>query len=516
MRYQWRHNGGNVPGAITRSLTISNVQLADAGVYSVAVFNNFGAVESELAELNLGNIPAVQFSDSFAGAPHLQGTAGLVRSSNAGASAEGGEPSHHGRPPRRTVWATWAAPTGTSGGIVTFRTAGSTFDTLLAVYTGTLSGGLVPVRSDDDGGGFLSSEVSFRAQPQTLYRIVVDGFGGAEGKFLFDWKFELTSENFPIFTEEPFDQAVALGRDVTFSVAGVTDYAWQWYFNGMPLTGQTQSMLLVKGVGPLQVGDYFCRGFNGQRFRNTRTARLQINHNQFGQVDPFSFSSEKLFDSRLRANDFAAGSRAKSVAHGFSGTQIFSTVGATKEIGEPNHCGIPGGASEWFAVQAETNGTMFIDTDGSNFDTVLAVYIGPGDSYATLTNVACDNDSGLDGKDSRVSFPATQGTIYWIAVDGVNNPSNGNPAKGSVTLHYRLVLPLRLSATAYTNAAGGRMSFRVTGTPNLPTTIEVTTDIAAISWTSLVTNTTSSGVFNFTNSGVGVIPRRFYRAVNKF
>src|SRR5258705_316553 len=83
----------------------------------------------------------------------------------------------------------------------------------------------------------------------------------------------------------------------------------------------------------------------------------------------------------------------------------------------PLHCGIAGGASEWFAWQCPTNGTAVINTDGSSFDTVLAVYIGPGDSYSTLSNVACDNNSGTNGRTSRVTFAATSGTIYFIAVD---------------------------------------------------------------------------------------------------
>jgi hypothetical protein len=177
---------------------------------------------------------------------------------------------------------------------------------------------------------------------------------------------------------------------------------------------------------------------------------------------------------------------------------------------------VAGGASEWFAEQAETNGTMYIDTDGSSFDTVLAVYTGPGDDFSTLVSVACDNNSGLDGRDSRVSFPATTGTIYWIAVDGVNNPSTGVPAKGSVSLHFRLVLPLRLSSMVYTNGGGGRMTFKVTGTPNLPATVEVSTNVNALLWTPLVTNSAASGTFNFTNNGLGGTVRRFYRAVNKF
>ena len=147
---------------------------------------------------------------------------------------------------------------------------------------------------------------------------------------------------------------------------------------------------------------------------------------------------------------------------------------------------------------------------------MLAVYTGPGDDFATLVSVACDNNSGLDGKDSRVSFPASAGTVYWIAVDGVNNPTTGVPARGTVSLHYRLVMPLRLTATAYTNASGGKLTFKVTGTPNLVATIQASTSIAGTNWTSLVTNTSASGAFNYTNTGANALSNRYYRAMNQF
>jgi hypothetical protein len=371
------------------------------------------------------------------------------------------------------------------------------------------------VSSDDDGAGFLTSRIKFRTQRQTAYHIVVDGFGGAEGIFVLGWQFEPTPELLPVFVAQPTDETVLPGSEVIFRVAGQSNYTWQWYFNGQPLPSQTDSTLVVKNAGPDTVGEYFCRAFLNNRFRDTRVARLQVNQNDLGGADPFARTSEKLFDSRQSANDDLR-KAAKTVAHGYSGTQIFTTIGATKEIGEPNHCGVAGGASEWFAYQAEANGTLYIDTDGSNFDTVLAVYTGPGDSFATLVSVGCDNNSGLDGKDSRVAISATTGTIYWIAVDGVNNPMTGQPAKGSVALHFHLVVPLRLSAMAYTNAAGGRMSFKVSGTPNLAATIEGATSVDAPMWTPLITNSTATGQFNYTNSGVGVMPYRFYRAVNKF
>ena len=87
---------------------------------------------------------------------------------------------------------------------------------------------------------------------------------------------------------------------------------------------------------------------------------------------------------------------------------------ATKEAGEPNHAGNVGGASVWFNWTAPRRGRVNINTFGSNFDTLLAVYRGR--AVRNLRRVAANDDAGR--LQSRVSFVAQRGTTYRIAVDG--------------------------------------------------------------------------------------------------
>jgi hypothetical protein len=92
-----------------------------------------------------------------------------------------------------------------------------------------------------------------------------------------------------------------------------------------------------------------------------------------------------------------------------------TTVGATKEAGEPDHAGNPGGASVWYQWTAPASGLATFSTDGSNFDTLLAAYTGA--TVNALTEVASnDNSNGL--LTSKISFNAVQGTTYSIAIDG--------------------------------------------------------------------------------------------------
>jgi hypothetical protein len=117
-----------------------------------------------------------------------------------------------------------------------------------------------------------------------------------------------------------------------------------------------------------------------------------------------------------------------------------SNVGATKEAGEPNHAGNSGGKSVWWKWTAPSNGQMTIDTFGSSFNTLLAVYTG--NSVGDLNSIASNDDSG-GGAQSQVTFPAVSGTTYRIAVDGYSG------ATGNITLHWSLIYCMKPSAPEY-------------------------------------------------------------------
>jgi hypothetical protein len=107
--------------------------------------------------------------------------------------------------------------------------------------------------------------------------------------------------------------------------------------------------------------------------------------------------------------------RAAAVVSGTTGLVEVQSRNATREAGEPAHAGTSGGASVWWRWVAPVSGRMLFLTEGSDFDTVLAVYTG--DSLSSLRSVA-SNDDVSGALWSRVSFEARAGTTYWIAVDG--------------------------------------------------------------------------------------------------
>ena len=65
---------------------------------------------------------------------------------------------------------------------MTLTTTGSSFDTLLAVYTGSEVAALRVVGSNDDESNFVrTSRITVSVVSGTVYRIAVDGYEGAQG-----------------------------------------------------------------------------------------------------------------------------------------------------------------------------------------------------------------------------------------------------------------------------------------------------------------------------------------------
>ncbi|MEA3212626.1 MAG: hypothetical protein QOE70_5683 [Chthoniobacter sp.] len=155
--------------------------------------------------------------------------------------------------------------------------------------------------------------------------------------------------------------------------------------------------------------------------------------------------------SSMPANDSFASA---TVLIGLTGQASGTNLSATKQAGEPNHAGNSGGASIWWQWTAPAAGPVVIDTFGSGFDTLLAVYTG--NSVGGLTEIQSNDDSS--GSQSQVAFTATLGATYRIAVDGYN--SGSGPAAGSVVLNWNLaaspnqeirIAPLSLDFVQSTN-----------------------------------------------------------------
>ena len=505
LRYQWRLNGQIIPGATDNVLDVSRIEPADAGSYRVTVANAAGAINSERALLRILDLPRLPFEDKFPGGVITE-ISGLGEGFSFEATRDPEEPDHSGKIGGRSLWLTWIAK---DSGIVTFTTEGSSFDTLLAAYVGDDPRQLTEIASDDDGGPFHTSRITFNAVVGTRYRIAVDGFNGAAGYLVLRWDLEVTPDLLPEIAAQPESTAVGFGEKAVFTVlvreGRVVRY--QWLFEGKAIRGAVEPVLVIPDVQAADIGTYTVLVSRDNRVVESLPVRLEINVAGCDGPPSNIVTVDKLADlhetQRLQGASGGAGQlRPASFVLGYVGSRVFSLSGSTHDEGEPNHCGVVGGISRWFSYTAPTNGIFHLNTDGSDFDTVVAVYTGMATNYAGLTEVTCDNDSGLDGMDSKLSFETQADTTYFIAVDAVGGVG------GNVQLNHVLLVSQVL--TNWVRPIIPEYEFRVMATPAYPLSIEESSDLTDWQW--MMTTQTVSGVYDFRDGNAPSSVDRYYRA----
>ncbi|MDF2440865.1 MAG: hypothetical protein JWN98_1849 [Abditibacteriota bacterium] len=430
----------------TSSATINTV---GGRVYHIAVdgYNNTaGSIV-----LNWTFIPAAVTSppnDLFAKAINLT-PAGRLQGSNMGATRESGEPNHAGIAGGRSVWYTWRAP---SSARWTFNLLGSSFDTLLAVYTGTTITALKPVASSDNAFGVLTSSVTFNAAAGTLYRIAVDGRGGQSGAFSLLWA--------PTPLNDDFANAVTVSGNsgkISGNNTGATREIGEhgllnlpgnrsiWYSWTAPASGI--ATIFAKG----STFDTLLGIYTGARVNSLRLIASNNDVSATDSTSSVSFNAVAGTVYRISL-DGATGATGVGVLQwslvvppppndlfakaqnlpGSVGSAFGSNINGTRESGELKHAGTGGSRSIWYRWTAPGPGALHLSTKGSAFDTVMAVYTGT--AVSTLRVVKSNDDVSDTDSSSSLSFNVVPGTTYSIAIDGFNDA--GRVSTGSLKLTY--------------------------------------------------------------------------------
>jgi hypothetical protein len=228
----------------------------------------------------------------------------------------------------------------------------------------------------------------------------------------------------------------------TFATAPriMTSGGTQVYFNGQTNTFGTQELKLSTG-GPFgDVADFnqsshwkdddLTFQYIGIMDPNIGNGeRLPITNNDVNTLDSFGYAVGAPVSAPPQGppapivppNDNFANA---TVIQGVSGAALEDSSKATKEAGEPDmlpgNSGGVGGKSVWYRWTSPVNGSVTFDTEGSGYDTIIAV--STGNTLATLSRLA-QNDDIVPGEftASRLTLNVTAGVTYQITIDGFNN-----------------------------------------------------------------------------------------------
>lgn len=227
--YQWRKNGVAINGATLSSFNLSNVQLGDAGTYTVVVSNAAGQVTSADAILTVnstGSVPQINtqpVSQTVSGGSDV--TLSVVATGN-------------------------PAPT------YQWRKDG------VAINGATLSSySLIYVQPGDSGS--YTVVVSNAAGQVTSMAAVLTVNGSPAA---------------PVITTQPVSQAVVAGASVTFTVAasGTPTPTFQWKKNGVAIGGATGETYGISGVTGGDAGSYTVVATNSSGSATSEVAALTL------------------------------------------------------------------------------------------------------------------------------------------------------------------------------------------------------------------------------------------------
>jgi Leucine-rich repeat (LRR) protein len=201
--YQWQFNGNNLSAATSPSLALTNVQLTNAGSYSVVVSNAAGSLTSAVAALTVWAPPSISSQPQS-----LTNIVGTTAAFNVSAS---------GTPSPAYQW----------------QFNGSTLSTAT-------------------GASLLLTNVQLTNAGN--YSVVVSNAAGS----LTSAVAALTVWAPPSISSQPQSLTNIVGTTAAFNVSasGTPSPAYQWQFNGNPLSAATSPSLLLTNIQLTNAGNY--------------------------------------------------------------------------------------------------------------------------------------------------------------------------------------------------------------------------------------------------------------------
>ena len=183
----------------------------------------------------------------------------------------------------------------------------------------------------------------------------------------------------------------------------------------IPLSGTSQSAAHVSGAVAVLRSTYPDESLAQIQARLTTTG-VQITDPRNNITTP----RLNLLAAATPINDMFAN---RTTLSGLSGSASGTNLLATKEADEPIIAGNIGGQSLWWKWTAPQSGQLSLNTKGSGFDSLLAIYTGTQLSGLNLI-ASKDNTGSLISPQTDLVLDVTAGTEYAFSLDVANGAAS--------------------------------------------------------------------------------------------
>ncbi len=348
------------------------------------------------------------------------------------------------------IWFRYVAP---CNGTVEFSTCGSGYDTRLAAYASCPNGPFQAISCNDDSCG-TRSVLQLVTTAGADYYIRLGGYSGAQGT----GTLTVTNLTCPPPANDNCVDAIDVSAGGTFNGTVVNSSndgtatcgasgsnGDVWYVFTAPSAGTLRAttcgthdapglnlgmdtvLSLHNGCGGAQLAcnddTNTCGTLDTGVLRDSSvTTAMSPGQTVAIRVSKFGTSATGYGPFTLNVSFSPVNDACSDPIVISDGTIPFNNLFATTD--GPTACGSMG-SDIWYVYQASCDGRVRVDTCGSVYDTVIAVYpAAVGCTPTAADQIACNDDNAICGeplpRDSFVEFPAQAGQRFRIRVGGFN------------------------------------------------------------------------------------------------
>jgi len=460
LSYQWQKNGsnlsngGNISGATTDTLTITNVQSSDAANYRCVVTNGQGSATSDAATLAVQSQQVVHIVESRSGGLNYANYSeiGSWGNSSAKSTAEGctsGIGSRYstiGSSDNRAIFTFTPSATGTYEVFTTNCNTSNSGDPLIhRVFHASGSSTVGVCQNSTCGINAINKWYSlgqYTLNDGVTYTVEKDArttegsgpSGNAARSDAIRWVAMTPSQDPPTITEHPSNQSVSAGATATFTVeaTGTAPLSYQWQKNnsnisdGGDISGATTDTLQIANCESADEGNYRCVVTNAYGNATSNNASLTVTSG--------GGSEEFIVESRSGGQNYASysevgtwgNSSGKSTAEGCTSGigSRYAYIGTTDRRAVYSFTPTVGGYYEVFTTNCYTS--------NSGNPLIHRVYHAGGTSNVGVCQNSTCGTNAINKWYSLGVFTLNQGTTYYVELDArtsVGSSPSGNAAR---------------------------------------------------------------------------------------